>query len=146
MLGPDQNPQLLLSGLQAEREAELLGACPVRGDVLARSWQKKSGNPALRHSNSPSCLLRNFQRAQAPQMLTVQRYNIQERLCSELENDAFYLPSTCKDVQGPLENFPNPSSSSSREKGGRPGAGGNLGLREASQASVSLRFSCTFTT
>lgn len=79
-------------------------------------------------------------------MLTVQRYNIQERLCSELENDAFYLPSTCKDVQGPLENFPNPSSSSSREKGGRPGAGGIMGLREASRASVSLRFSCTFTT
>lgn len=73
-------------------------------------------------------------------MLTVQRYNIQERLCSELENDAFYLPSTCKDVQGPLENFPNPSSYS-REKGGRPGAGGIMGLGEASQASVLLRFS-----
>ena len=47
MLGPDHNPQLLLSGLQAEREAELLGACPLRGDFSARSWQKKSGNPAL---------------------------------------------------------------------------------------------------
>lgn len=57
-------------------------------------------------------------------MLTVQGCNIQGRLCSELEDDAFYLPSTCKDVQGPLENFPNPSSSYSREKGGRPGAGG----------------------
>lgn len=51
--------------------------------------------------------------------------NVQGSFRSGLENDDFYLLSTSKDVQGPLENFPNPSSYS-REESRKPGAGGIL--------------------
>lgn len=93
-IGPCAQAPASLIGAAEKWEAELLGSDPLSGNFSARSWQKKERfflltNPALQSTNSPSFLWEISCGHRPHRYQLCKHSNIQERLCSELENDPF---------------------------------------------------------
>lgn len=88
--------------------------------------EKREWDPCFKTQQQPILSSQKFPEGTRPHSYWLCKdSNVQGSFCSGLENEDFYLLSTSKDVQGPLQNFPNPSSYSCEESR-KPGVGGIL--------------------
>lgn len=138
-LDPAYNPQLLLSGRQTKRGQEMLEHALLR-KITA---EKREWDPCFKTQQQPILSSQKFPRGHRPHSYWLCKdSNVQGSFCSGLENEDFYLLSTSKDVQGPLQNFPNPSSYSWGEQKSQELVGfyqSRVGLGVACQVSGLLR-------